>query len=225
MERAPFDPASTRVENIAYQHLAQDAFDRHGVVPTYVVDYPVANTPASVAILKGSLRLRAMRDRRASASLGQPPGGRGDFHVPLLRLQPARRADARVSWRCSADAIARSFGRRRRFTRPAVRRRAGHAADPARPRLSADTSVVPHTDFAPMAGRISAGLPEQPFLTDGRTARGALSVDSRAGRRAPGRARMAGSSGPLLRMPGIAARLGAPGAAPPLARRGMRWTT
>src|SRR4051812_24188695 len=49
---APFDPTSVSVENIAHQHLAQDMFDAHGIVPTYAVDYPVATTPASVAVLK-----------------------------------------------------------------------------------------------------------------------------------------------------------------------------
>src|SRR3954454_23694277 len=49
---APFDPSSTSVENIGFQHLAQDAFDAFGVVPTYLMDYPVATTPESAATLR-----------------------------------------------------------------------------------------------------------------------------------------------------------------------------
>src|SRR5260221_9056284 len=49
---APFDAAATATENIQYQPLAQDIMDRHGVVPTYVVDYPVADTPAAYSLFR-----------------------------------------------------------------------------------------------------------------------------------------------------------------------------
>jgi hypothetical protein len=49
---APFDPTNNSVSNMQFQHLAQSVFDAHGVTPTYVVDYPVASTPASVAVLR-----------------------------------------------------------------------------------------------------------------------------------------------------------------------------
>ncbi|RYY09505.1 MAG: glycosyltransferase, partial [Alphaproteobacteria bacterium] len=48
---APFDRSSTSVANIGYQHLAQSVFAAHGIVPTYAIDYPVATTPSSIAIL------------------------------------------------------------------------------------------------------------------------------------------------------------------------------
>ena len=49
---APFDPASKSVKNIELQPLSQAVLDEHGVVPTYVVDYPVASTPAAVTVLR-----------------------------------------------------------------------------------------------------------------------------------------------------------------------------
>src|SRR6266851_1739891 len=55
----PFDRNATRVNNIAEQPLAQSIFDSHGMVPTYVVDYPVAATPSSRDILR-----RIAEDRR-----------------------------------------------------------------------------------------------------------------------------------------------------------------
>src|SRR3954447_16433300 len=48
----PFDPAADSVTNIGFQSLAQDIFDGYDLVPTYVVDYPVASTPAAVAVLR-----------------------------------------------------------------------------------------------------------------------------------------------------------------------------
>jgi hypothetical protein len=49
---APFKPVSTSVDNIGMQLSAQSVFDRYGVVPTYVIDYPVATTSSSVNVLK-----------------------------------------------------------------------------------------------------------------------------------------------------------------------------
>jgi hypothetical protein len=49
--QAPFDAASTSVRNIAFQPLAQDVLSKSHVVPTYVVDYPVAISPYSVELL------------------------------------------------------------------------------------------------------------------------------------------------------------------------------
>jgi hypothetical protein len=39
----PFSRANARVSNIAAQHRAHRIFERYGVVPTYMVDYPVAS--------------------------------------------------------------------------------------------------------------------------------------------------------------------------------------
>lgn len=49
----PFDRASTGTTSIAGQPLMHErVFDKFGIVPTYVCDYPVATTPASVAVLR-----------------------------------------------------------------------------------------------------------------------------------------------------------------------------
>lgn len=47
----PFDRASVAVTAMQAQHRAQEIFDAHGVKPTYVIDYPVASTPESAAVL------------------------------------------------------------------------------------------------------------------------------------------------------------------------------
>jgi glycosyltransferase involved in cell wall biosynthesis len=41
----PFSRSSTTVTSMRSQHLAHRVFDRFGVVPTYLVDYPVASKP------------------------------------------------------------------------------------------------------------------------------------------------------------------------------------
>ena len=61
---APFDPANTAVTNIGFQPLAQSIFDSHGLVPTYVIDYPVATTPSAVAVLRTSRRKGGARSGR-----------------------------------------------------------------------------------------------------------------------------------------------------------------
>jgi hypothetical protein len=49
----PFDRASTGTTSIAGQPLMHErVFDKFGIVPTYVCDYPVATTAASVAVLR-----------------------------------------------------------------------------------------------------------------------------------------------------------------------------
>jgi len=53
---APFSRHNTKTESIASQRLAhKKVFDHFGIVPTYVVDWPVATTPAAYLILKGMM--------------------------------------------------------------------------------------------------------------------------------------------------------------------------
>ena len=50
----PFSRGNTSTQSIAAQPLAhQRVFDKHGVVPTYVIDWPVVSNPAAVHVLKG----------------------------------------------------------------------------------------------------------------------------------------------------------------------------
>lgn len=49
----PFSRNSVGVTSIAAQPLMHErVFDHHGVVPTYVIDWPVATTPSAVEVLK-----------------------------------------------------------------------------------------------------------------------------------------------------------------------------
>lgn len=48
----PFSRANTATRSIPAQAAAHRIYDRLGVVPTYVIDYPVATDPAAVAFLR-----------------------------------------------------------------------------------------------------------------------------------------------------------------------------
>ena len=50
---APLSRDNVSVSNIAAQDRAQEIFARHGVVPTYLVDYPVASDEAAARLLSG----------------------------------------------------------------------------------------------------------------------------------------------------------------------------
>jgi hypothetical protein len=207
---APFDPASRSVDNIAHQHLAQDAFDAHGVVPTYAMDYPVASTAASVAVLKDFLDAGRCEIGAHLHPWVNPPEEEkvNAFHSYACNLPLGL---MRRKLEVLTETIAARFGQRPIVYKagrygigretPAVLRSLGYGAD---------TSVVPHTAFSADGGPDFRGLPDQPFVT----ADGLLEVPLSVG--FVGWAAFAGS--PLyaildrakrLRAPGIAARLGA----------------
>ncbi len=52
----PFDRRNTAVEAIQGLPLLQSRFEDAGLRPTYVIDYPVASTPSSAAVLAGIAR-------------------------------------------------------------------------------------------------------------------------------------------------------------------------
>lgn len=213
---APFDPASTAVTNIACQKLAQRIFDAHGVVPTYVVDYPVAATPAAAAVL------------RDFAEAGRCEIG-AHLHPwvtpPWDDQLPAAAVDARHSYpgnlppaleraRLAAltQAIEAGFGRR-----PVVYKAGRYGVGPATAGIlgalgyRVDVSVVPHTDFSADGGPDFTALPDGPFLLAPGLIELPLSVHFVGALAGAGRLvypRLAGRLARRLRLPGIAARLG-----------------
>ncbi|GAC1341036.1 MAG: hypothetical protein NVSMB18_12290 [Acetobacteraceae bacterium] len=204
---APFDPASTSVENIACQELAQLAFDEYGVVPTYAVDYPVASTAASVAVLK---RFQDEGRCEIGAHLHpwvNPPQGEAvnAFNSYACNLPGAlMRAKLEVLTRT----IERNFGRP-----PAVYKAGRYGVDAATPAVlaalgyRADASVVPHTEFRADGGPDFRGFPDQPFLVAPGLVEVPLSVHF-VGAAAAAGSRLYGLLSPWLRLRGIAARLG-----------------
>lgn len=206
---APFDPASTDVANIACQPLAQALFDAHGIVPTYVVDYPVATSPAASALLKGFLD-----DGRCDIGAHlhpwvNPPAEEtvSTLHSYACNL-PAGLMQRKLAM--LTDAIEAAFGRK-----PVVYKAGRYGAAAETPDAlrqlgyRADASVVPHTDFGSDGGPDFRGMPEQPFFAADGVLAVPLSVHF-VGK--------AAAAGPALfpwlerarrwRLPGIASRLG-----------------
>ena len=48
----PHDRAATGVAHMRHIHRAQEVFDAFGIVPNYVIDYPIATQPEAIAPLK-----------------------------------------------------------------------------------------------------------------------------------------------------------------------------
>ena len=183
---APFDPASTAVTNIAAQPLAQDVFDRHGVVPTYVVDYPVATTAEAIDVLG-----RFAADGRCEIGAHLHPwvtppaeGPVDTYHSYPGNLPPALE---RKKLAALTEAIAAGFGKR-----PTVYKAGRYGLGAATPAIlreqgyEVDVSVVPYTDFSGDGGPDFSGAPAAPFLVEDGLCEIPLSVGFR---RAPCRPR------------------------------------
>lgn len=208
----PHDRASRSVACIGEQHRAQAIFARYGIVPTYVVDHPVATTRASAAIF------------RAWSAAGDCVVG---THLhPWVNAPEVEEVTARNSYpgnlppelereklRVLTAAIADNIG-----VQPTIYKAgryglgANSAAILADLGYEIDLSVVPDTSFAEDGGPDFRGLPDEPFWfgPDGRLfeiplTRGFPGALSRWGREL-----YEAVSTPLglrLRLPGILSRL------------------
>jgi len=202
---APFDPRATSVANIACQGLAQRMFDRFGVVPTYVVDYPVACSAAARAVLRpmadsGRCEIGAHLHPWVNPPIGSTTDPRRSFPGNL----PPEVERAKLA--ALTQAIADGFGRR-----PVLYKAGRYGIGPATYGIlaalgyRADLSVVPYTDFTAAGGPDFSRRSPQPAIG----AEGILALPLTAGFAG----RLAGLGHhlhPLLRGPlaGAAARLG-----------------
>lgn len=209
---APFSRGNRSTRNIAAQALAHEILDPLGVVPTYVIDYPVATDPGAVAFLQG-----LQRDGRAEIGAHlhpwvSPPheeevNRRNSYHGNL----PPELERAKIVR--LTDEVARSFGR------PAVFKAGRYGFGPNTAGVIADLgyevdcSFVPWTSFAEDGGPDYQDTPDQPFWLD--RARGLLEVPltsgffGRLGRAGPCLQRLFNDRGARrLRVPGMLARSG-----------------
>lgn len=164
----PFSRDSVSTSAIPAQALAHGIYDSFGIVPTYVVDYPVATDAAAVAFL------RALRDA-GRAEIGAhlhpwvtPPhveelSTRNSYHCNL----PPELERAKLA--ALTDAIAAGFGERPTIFK-AGRYGYGRATGRALAELGyrIDCSFVPHTDFSGDGGPDFRGRPDRPhWLPEG----------------------------------------------------------
>jgi hypothetical protein len=173
---APFDPQATATTNIQYQPLAQRIFDKYGVVPTYVIDYPVAISAQARDIL-----LPMMAEGRCEIGAHLHPwvtppdsGSIDNFHSFPGNLP----ADLEMQkLRSLTNCIELGFGRR-----PTIYKAGRYGIGPATAEIlrelnfHIDVSIVPRTDFSPYEGPDFHDLPDMPFETKGGIAVLPLSV-------------------------------------------------
>ena len=208
---APFGSNSGSTTNILYQPLAQEIMDQHGVVPTYVIDFPVATTPEAVYTLRhisddGRCEIGAHLHPWVSPPIDEEVNVYNSF-AGNLPATLEREKLARL-----ADRIETAFG-----CRPVIYKAGRYGLGPAtfqtlrELEFRIDTSVVPHTDFSDFGGPDFTAFPSGPFRAGANLTALPLSVHFTGTLAAAGPklyAALAARSAARLRLRGLTARLG-----------------
>ena len=164
----PFSRAATSTGSIPAQARAHAIYERFGIVPTYVVDYPVATDPQAIGFL------RALKEE-GKAEIG------AHLH-PWVTPPHEEEVNRRNSYHCNlppelerrkivtlTEAIANAFGERPTIFKAG---RYGFGRNTARVVAELgyriDCSKVPHTDLRSDGGPDFRGTPAEPhWLAEG----------------------------------------------------------
>ena len=151
----PFSRAATDVTSMRSQHVAHRLFERHGVVPTYMVDYPVASQDAGRAPLRELLASGLCGIGAQLHPWVTPPFDEAvSFHNSYQGNLPVDVERAKIA--ALTDEIARAFG-----APPRIFRAGRYGVGPntgailREARYEADSSVVPCWGFGEQGGRIT----------------------------------------------------------------------
>ena len=160
---APFDRTSRSVMAMQAQHLAQDIFRDYSVVPTYVVDYPVATTPSAIAVLR-----QFSDDRECLIGSHLHPWVNPPYEedVTAFNSYPGNLDPAleRLKLDLLTEAIAEAFG-----ARPTIYKAGRYGVGPATTEILTalgyliDLSVVPHSSYEADGGPDFRGCLDQPY--------------------------------------------------------------
>ncbi len=159
----PLARANTSVTSIRDQDPAQEIFARHGLVPTYVVDHPVAASDSGAEVLGGYLRAGACQIGAHLHPWVSPPH---EEEVSAYNSYAGNLPEAleREKLTRLTRTIAENLG-----VEPRVFRAGRWGAGPATGRILedlgylVDTSVVPHTDFGADGGPCYYGFGHRPY--------------------------------------------------------------
>ena len=159
----PFDRGNVSVTAIGAQPIAQALFAQYRLRPTYVVDYPVATTPSSIAVLKGFLDAGQCQVGAHLHPWVNPPY---EEDVNEANSYPGNLPASLESAKLSAltGAIESAFS-----IRPTIYKagRYGIGANTAGILRTLgyriDLSVVPHTNFSRQFGPDFRGWPDQAY--------------------------------------------------------------
>ena len=209
----PFDRSRTGTASIAAQDRAHAIYDRYGVVPTYLMDHPVATAPLAARYLR-----RLVDAGRADFGTHCHPWVTPPFEEVVNNVNsfhgnlPPELEAAKI--RASTEAVAQAFGAAPRSFK-AGRYGLGPRTFDTLIDLgyTVDCSFVPHTSFVASDGPDFQGTPDRPFFTDAtrRLLEVPLTVGYSGALHAFGRRHNGFVDAPLaqgLRLPGILSRLG-----------------
>lgn len=160
---APLSRDNTSVTSIMAQVRAQEIFAKHGIVPTYVVDYPVASDERAVDCLGGFL---AQGQCEIGAHLHPWVNPPFDEPVTARNSYPGNLAPAleREKLHRLTEKIEESFG-----ARPRVYKAGRYGIGPATGGILEDlgyavgASVVPHTSFTDDGGPDFRAFEHRPY--------------------------------------------------------------
>jgi hypothetical protein len=161
--RRPFSRDNVATRSIGAQTLAHAVYDRLGVVPTYVIDYPVAADPKAAAVL-GALKREGLAEIGAHLHPWVCPPHEEEvsqFNSYHCNLPPDLE---RAKIAALTDRIAQGFGERPTVFK-AGRYGFGRSTATAIADLGfeVDCSFVPYTTYAADGGPSFHGTPDQPF--------------------------------------------------------------
>ena len=159
----PHSRAETSVDHMRFQTRTQTIFERYGIAPTYVVDYPVASQEAGYATLRpwldaGKCHVGAHLHPWVNPPFDEVLSARNSYPGNL----PA--ALEKEKLRRLTETIAANFGRH-----PMIYRAGRYGVGPASGAIleelgyTIDTSVVPYTDFRGDEGPDFSGFDNDPF--------------------------------------------------------------
>lgn len=163
---SPFSRDQVSTASVAAQLRAHEVYDRFGIVPTYVIGYPIATDPAAIGVL-GRLREEGRAEIGAHPHPWVTPPHEEEvsaFNSYHCNLPPALE---RAKIEALTVAIAENFG-----ARPTVFKagRYGFGANTARVVKSlgytVDCSYVPYFSYARDGGPNYYSAPDQPFWLD-----------------------------------------------------------
>jgi hypothetical protein len=206
-----FSPSNVSVKNILEQPVAQNVFDQYGVSPTYVIDYPVADNPEAVSVLKTFYEAGRCQIGAHLHPWVTPPQ---DDYLEIRYSYPGNLPEflERQKIKALTEKIADAFGRS-----PIVYKAGRYGIGPATSRIlqefgyQVDASMVPYTNFSSDGGpdfsqvsnqlrRFGPSLVEMPLSVDFAGICAALGPKLYP--------LLASKAGQSLHLPGIAARLG-----------------
>ena len=211
--RRPHSRENTSVTAISAQGLAQEIFSRYGIIPTYVIDYPVASNPAAVKALRQFADRDACRIGTHLHPWVNPPHTEA---VTAFNSYPGNLSPAleRAKLEVLTATITQAFG-----TRPTVYKAGRYGVGPATSQIledlayKIDVSVVPYTSFASDGGPDFSALGFEPwwFGSKGDLLEIPLSCGFHGWLRSVGPTlypRASSDAGMRMRLPGILARSG-----------------